>query len=61
MEATIGFTVLPKLKRNNENGDYDFIGREALQKHRELGLQRRLICLTVPIQDDGEIPIFSGM
>lgn len=44
MEANIGFTVLPKLKREDCP---DFIGREALQRQRDSGLQKKLVCLTV--------------
>lgn len=41
-EASIGFTVLGKLKT-----DVPFLGREALERHRTRGLGRRLVCLTV--------------
>lgn len=50
MEAGIGFTVLPKLKREG----VPFLGREALEQHRAAGLQRRLVCLTV---DNTDVPL----
>jgi sarcosine dehydrogenase len=46
MEAGVGFTVLPKLK----NG-IPFMGSDALQKKREAGLQRKLICLVADSPD----------
>jgi len=56
MEAGIGFTVLPKLKAGVE-----FIGSEALNRKREEGLQRKLVCLTVD-HDEGDRPvILNGM
>ena len=54
MEAGIGFTVLPKLKRIAAGDDSaKFYGCEALQKKREEGLQRKLICLTL----DKHVPL----
>merc|ERR1719265_72084 len=41
-EAGIGFVALAKLKT-----DTDFIGREALVKHRAEGLRRKIVCLTL--------------
>ena len=48
MEAGVGFTVLPKLKRLAA-GDTSatFLGCEALQAKRAQGLQRKLVCLTL--------------
>lgn len=43
MEAGIGFTVFPRLKRTNT----DFLGRDALESQRAAGLRRKLICLTI--------------
>ena len=43
MEAGIGFSVLPKLKHS----EVDFLGRKALEEHRERGLRRKLVCLLV--------------
>ncbi|GBG33307.1 Sarcosine dehydrogenase, mitochondrial [Hondaea fermentalgiana] len=51
LEANIGFTVLSKLKREDCP---EFIGREALQKQRAEGLQRKLVCLSV---DDSNVPL----
>ena len=46
MEAGIGFTVLPRLKKDiDESGD--FLGREALEQHRQTGPQRKLVCLVL--------------
>ena len=56
MEAGIGFTVLPKLKAG-----VDFIGSGALNKKREEGFQRKLVCLTVEHDEDGSPVIFNGM
>ena len=56
MEAGIGFTVLPKLKAGLE-----FLGSKALNKKREAGLQRKLVCLTLE-HDEGDQPvILNGM
>ena len=46
MEAAIGFTVLPKLKRADAP---EFLGRAALEAQRLRGLQRRLITLTLDV------------
>ncbi|GMH55536.1 hypothetical protein TrST_g6462 [Triparma strigata] len=56
MEAGIGFAVLPKLKAG-----VDFIGSGALNKKREEGIQRKLVCLTVEHDEDGSPVIFNGM
>jgi sarcosine dehydrogenase len=53
MEAAIGFTVLPKLKREGDDAP-NFLGRQALEEKRALGLQRKLICLTL---DDASVPL----
>ena len=53
MEANIGFTVLSKLKREDVP---DFIGRDALQVQRKTGLQKKLVCLTIP---SPESPLFG--
>jgi sarcosine dehydrogenase len=50
LEAGIGFTVLPKLKREG----VPFLGREALEKYRAAGLQRRLVCV---VANDGNVPL----
>lgn len=47
MEANIGFTVIPKLK----NGKVPFIGRDALQKQRDTGVFRKLVCLVLDDTD----------
>ena len=47
LEAGIGFTVLSKLKRESTPAT-DFLGRQALEDHRARGLQRKLVCLTLP-------------
>lgn len=44
MEAGIGFTVLPKLKRADSP---PFLGSDALQAQRAAGLQRRLVTLVL--------------
>mmetsp|Transcript_55295 Transcript_55295/g.124165 ORF Transcript_55295/g.124165 Transcript_55295/m.124165 type:complete len:921 (-) Transcript_55295:8-2770(-) len=49
LEAGIGFTVLPKLKREDAP---DFIGRDALVAKRAVGLKRKLVCLLV---DDPQV------
>ena len=50
-EAGIGFTVLPKLKKEK----VDFIGRDALMLQHESGvLRRKLVCLTL---DDPKVPL----
>ena len=56
MEAGIGFAVLPKLKAG-----VDFIGSGALNKKREEGFQRKLVCLTVEHDEEGSPVIFNGM
>lgn len=56
MEAGIGFTVLPKLKRTGDDAP-DFLGRAALEKHRAAGLQRKIVCLTI---DDGDVPLHGA-
>jgi len=53
MEAGIGFTVVPRLK-NPESSD--FLGKHALEEARDLGLQRRLVCLTL----DDHRPLHGG-
>lgn len=53
MQANIGFTVLSKLKREDEP---DFLGREALQRQRASGLQKKLVCLTI---SNPEQPLFG--
>ena len=45
-EACIGFTVLPKLKRDDAP---NFLGRAALEKQRADGLRRRCLCPYTPI------------
>jgi len=42
LEAGIGFVALAKLKV-----DSPFLGRQALERQREEGLRRRLVCLTL--------------
>lgn len=46
LEAAIGFTVLPKLKRADAP---EFLGRAALEAQRQRGLQRRLVTLTLDV------------
>ena len=53
IEANIGFTVLSKLKREDAPA---FIGSEALQRQRETGLQKKLVCLTISQPDQ---PLFG--
>eukprot|EP00977_Amphora_coffeiformis_P024538 scaffold16127_cov186-Amphora_coffeaeformis.AAC.1 len=53
IEANIAFTVLSKLKREDAPA---FIGREALQRQRETGLQKKLVCLTI---SQPEQPLFG--
>ena len=60
MEAGIGFTVLPKLKKDGRD-EVEFLGRAALQKKRKEGLKRKLICLTVPRREDGSVVALHGM
>mmetsp|Transcript_16100 Transcript_16100/g.51619 ORF Transcript_16100/g.51619 Transcript_16100/m.51619 type:complete len:680 (-) Transcript_16100:162-2201(-) len=43
-EAAIGFTVLPKLRREDAPG---FLGRDALLAKMQSGLQRRIVTLTL--------------
>ena len=50
LEAGIGFTVLSKLKRTGDDAP-DFLGRQALEKKRAEGLQRKLVCLVLDSQD----------
>ena len=59
MEAAIGFTVLPKLKREDAP---DFLGRGALLAKRDRGLQRRLVTLTLdaPGGPSGVAPPLHG-
>lgn len=59
MEAAIGFTVLPKLKRADEP---IFLGREALLAKQRRGLQRRLVTLTLdePGGPAGSAPPLHG-
>jgi len=59
MEAAIGFTVLPKLKREDAP---NFLGREALVAKRERGLLRRLVTLTLeaPGGPSGVTPPLHG-
>mmetsp|Transcript_15044 Transcript_15044/g.30986 ORF Transcript_15044/g.30986 Transcript_15044/m.30986 type:complete len:916 (-) Transcript_15044:15-2762(-) len=56
MEAGVGFTVLPKLKKEK-----NFLGAEALQAKRKEGLKRKLVCLTVPRREDGSPVALHGM
>jgi len=51
LEASIGFTVLSKLKR--EDGKADFLGRQALEAQRAGGVKRKLVCLTL----DENVPL----
>lgn len=50
MEANIGFTVSPKLKRKGQDAP-DFLGRVALEEKAAAGLKRKLVCLTVDSSD----------
>lgn len=54
LEAGIGFTVLPKLKRKDKP---DFYGRTALEAQRSAGLRKRLVCLVL---DDADAPPLHG-
>ena len=54
LEAGIGFTVLPKLKRADAP---DFLGRSALVAQRAAGLRKRLVCLVL---DDVDAPPLHG-
>eukprot|EP00928_Gymnodinium_smaydae_P078303 TRINITY_DN6213_c0_g4_i2.p1 TRINITY_DN6213_c0_g4~~TRINITY_DN6213_c0_g4_i2.p1 ORF type:complete len:834 (+),score=159.83 TRINITY_DN6213_c0_g4_i2:163-2664(+) len=56
MEAGIGFTVLPKLKRTGPDAP-DFLGRAALERKRAEGLQRKLVCLVV---DSPDVPLHGA-
>ena len=52
MEAGIGFTALPRLKKLKAAAGEsevlpDFIGAKALQERRAEGLQRKLVCLVL--------------
>ena len=60
MEAGIGFTTLPKLKR--DDGRADFLGREALLAKHAAGLQRRLVTLVLdaPGGPGGAAPPLHG-
>lgn len=54
LESGIGFTVLGKLKREDKP---DFVGRAALEEHRARGLQKKLVCLTIPRPEN---PLFGN-
>ena len=54
LEAGIGFTVLPKLKRDD---GVAFLGREALVAQRARGVTRKLVTLTI---DGEETPPLQG-
>jgi sarcosine dehydrogenase len=56
LEAGIGFTVLPKLKRTGADAP-DFLGRKALEAKRAVGLKRKLVCLTV---DSADVPLHGS-
>ncbi|CAJ1421916.1 unnamed protein product [Effrenium voratum] len=56
LEAGIGFTVLSKLKRTGPDAPM-FLGREALERQRAQGLQRKLVCLVV---DDASVPLHGA-
>lgn len=48
VEAGIGFTVLPRLKKTAAGDAYGaFNGREALEVKRERGARRKLVCLAI--------------
>lgn len=51
LEAAIGFTVLPKLKRADSPR---FIGREALEAQWRQGVRRRLVTLVIEPSSTGE-------
>ena len=53
LEAAIGFTVLPRLKATTAAED-PFSGRAALEKQRDEGVAKRLVCLTLNDADDSE-------
>jgi len=55
LEAGIGFTVLPKLKRLDAPA---FLGRAALEEQRASGLSKRLVCLV--LDDEGAPPLHGG-
>lgn len=62
MEAGIGFTVLPRLKRIAAAGKIekrvdDFLGREALERFRLSGPRKKLVCLVL---DDKDAPPLHG-
>lgn len=59
MEAAIGFTTLPKLKRGD---DVAFLGQAALRAKHAAGLQRRLVTLVLdqPGGAGGEAPPLHG-
>ena len=59
MEAGIGFTTLPKLKRGDE---VTFLGQQALHAKHAAGLQRRLVTLVLddPGGPDGVAPPLHG-
>jgi sarcosine dehydrogenase len=56
LQAGIGFTVLPKLKRTGDDAP-DFLGRAALEEQRAAGLRRKLICLVV---DDSNVMLHGA-
>lgn len=59
LQAGIGFTCLPKLKREDE---VDFYGAAALRQQRAAGLQRRLVTLVLdePGGPTGTAPPLHG-
>ncbi len=63
MEAGIGFTVVPRLKKllKPSSCETDFLGKEALQKSLQRGVQRRLVCLTLDNTDTEHHRPLSGM
>lgn len=56
LEAGIGFTVLSKLKRTGDDAP-KFLGRQALEKQRAEGLQRKLVCLVL---EAGNVPLHGA-
>jgi len=56
MEAGIGFTVLPKLKRTGVDAP-DFLGRAALEAKHAAGLQRKIVGLVL---EDSSVPLHGA-
>lgn len=56
LEAGIGFTVIPKLKRIGEAAP-DFLGRAALELQRAQGLKRKIVCLVL---ESGDVPLHGA-